>query len=149
MNTVIATLTQKLPVAPESGYQDTVRLMAEERRRSRYHCQTISGKEILIALSRGVFLQSGDYLTTAEQNFVVLVEAQPEPVLMVKGKQPLDLLRAAYHLGNRHVALAITPDTLTLAPDSVLQEMLHHLGLDIVETVQPFEPETGAYGHTH
>jgi urease accessory protein len=149
MNTAIATLTQKLSVAPESGYQDTVGLTAEERRRSRYHCKTLSGREILIALSRGIFLKSGDYLTTAEQDFVILVEAQPEPVLIVQGKHPLDLLRAAYHLGNRHVALAITPDTLILAPDPVLQEMLHHLGLEVIETVQPFEPETGAYGHTH
>jgi urease accessory protein len=149
MNTAIATLTQKLSVAVEPVYQDTVSLTAEERRRSRYHCKTISGKEILIALPRGSFLKSGDYLSTADQDLVVLVEAQPEPVLRVKGKHPLDLLRAAYHLGNRHVALAITPDTLTLAPDPVLQEMLHHLGLEVIETVQPFEPETGAYGHAH
>jgi urease accessory protein len=149
MNTAIATLTQKLSVITEYVYQDTVRLTAEERRRSRYHCKTLSGREILIALPRGIFLKSRDYLTTTEQDFVVLVEAQPEPVLVAKGKHPLDLLRAAYHLGNRHVALAITPDALTLAPDPVLQEMLHHLGLEIVETVQPFEPETGAYGHSH
>lgn len=149
MNSAIATLTQKLSVAIEPVYQDTVRLTAEERRRSRYHCKTSSGKEILIALPRGLFLKSGDYLTTADQKFVVLVEAQPEPVLLVKGKHPLDLLRAAYHLGNRHVALAITPDTLTLAPDPVLKEMLEHLGLEVVESVEPFAPETGAYGHSH
>ena len=35
-----------------------------------------------------------------------------------------DLLRAAYHLGNRHVPLELQPDHLKLEPDHVLAEML-------------------------
>jgi urease accessory protein len=149
MNPEMITFTQRLSPSIEHPYQDIVRLTAEERRRSRYHCKTIHEVEILIALPRGTQLKSGDALTTQAQDFWVRVEAQPEPVLVVKGQHPLDLVRAAYHLGNRHIALAIAPETLTLTPDPVIQDMLHHLGVEVVEAMLPFEPESGAYGHTH
>jgi urease accessory protein len=59
---------------------------------------------------------------------------------------PFDLMRGAYHLGNRHVPLELQADALKLEPDPVLAEMLAGLHL-IVQTVQePFEPEGGAYG---
>jgi urease accessory protein len=67
----------------------------------------------------------------------------------------LALLRAAYHLGNRHVAVEITPDHLQIEPDHVLADMLRRMGLDVVEQSAPFEPEAGAYhaegvrGHAH
>jgi urease accessory protein len=72
---------------------------------------------------------------------------------------PLDLLRAVYHLGNRHVPLEVTPTRLQLEPDHVLAGMLRRMGL-VVEAVEaPFEPEAGAYdaaasgthdhGHSH
>ena len=37
---------------------------------------------------------------------------------------PFDLMRAAYHLGNRHVQLELQPDRLLLEPDHVLADML-------------------------
>ena len=61
----------------------------------------------------------------------------------------LDLLRAAYHLGNRHVPLEVAIDYLRLAPDSVLKAMLEQLGLNVIEAILPFRPEMGAYGHNH
>jgi urease accessory protein len=65
---------------------------------------------------------------------------------------PLDLLRAAYHLGNRHVQLEVQPDHLHLEPDHVLADMLRHMHLIVTEELAPFEPEGGAYaagGHGH
>jgi urease accessory protein len=61
----------------------------------------------------------------------------------------LDLMRAAYHLGNRHVPLEVAIDYLRLAPDSVLKAMLEQLGLHVIEAILPFRPEMGAYGHSH
>jgi urease accessory protein len=58
-------------------------------------------------------------------------------------------LKAAYHLGNRHVAVEITPTYLRLSPDPVLQTMLEQLGVEIKEEISPFQPEAGAYGHNH
>lgn len=73
----------------------------------------------------------------------------------VTADRPLALLKAAYHLGNRHVPLEVTAQVLKLTPDPVLREMLAHLeGVRVVEAVEPFYPELGAYGsasagHSH
>jgi urease accessory protein len=81
---------------------------------------------------------------------LVRVIAKPEPVITVTAQTDLELLRAAYHLGNRHVPLEITPKYLRLSPDTVLQDMLEHLGLQTEAEIAPFQPEMGAYGsHSH
>jgi urease accessory protein len=56
-----------------------------------------------------------------------------------------DLLRAAYHLGNRHVALELAADHLKLEPDHVLADMLRQMHLTVHEASAAFEPEAGAY----
>ena len=79
--------------------------------------------------------------------------AAPEMLLEAASDDPSQLARAAYHLGNRHVAVDIRPGLLRIATDPVLGEMLRGLGLDPVAVVAPFEPERGAYGahggHAH
>jgi urease accessory protein len=57
----------------------------------------------------------------------------------------LPLLRAAYHLANRHVPLELHGDRLQLEPDHVLAELLRKMGLHVTEALAPFEPESGAY----
>jgi urease accessory protein len=59
---------------------------------------------------------------------------------------PLLIAKAAYHLGNRHVAVQILPGRLLFLRDHVLGEMLRGLGLPVAEVDGPFEPESGAYG---
>jgi len=76
------------------------------------------------------------------------VQAKPQAVLRVtpcSHGSPHDLLRAAYHLGNRHVPLQVDPSFLQLEPDHVLAEMLRRMGLHVDEVEAPFEPEAGAY----
>ena len=55
------------------------------------------------------------------------------------------LARAAYHLGNRHVDVQITADSLRYLHDHVLDDMLRGLGLRVRYETLPFEPEAGAY----
>jgi urease accessory protein len=94
-------------------------------------------------------LRDGDLLHS-ESDRLVRIIAKPEPVLTVTAQTPVDLLRASYHLGNRHVPLEITHTYLRLSPDPVLRSMLEQLGLNVVEAVLPFQPEVGAYGnHAH
>jgi urease accessory protein len=124
-------------------------LTAEERTRSRQRVETPEGHVILLQLPRGTALRDGDLLATEADDFLVQIRAKPEPVYTVQAVTVLDLLQAAYHLGNRHVPLEITPTYLRLSPDPVLRDLLHHRGLTIVEEVQPFHPEVGAYGHAH
>ncbi len=148
-DTAIIALTQRQSTHPELVAQGVVVLSAEERLRSRYRCQTEDGIALLLNLPRGTVLQAGDLLTTAAGDWRVRVQAKAEPVLRVETASRLDLLRVAYHLGNRHVALEITPTALKLSPDPVLREMLEHLGATVTEATEPFYPETGAYHHAH
>jgi urease accessory protein len=84
---------------------------------------------------------------------MVRVIAAPQPVLVITHCKDhgtaFDLLRAAYHLGNRHVAIELKPDHLKIEPDHVLAEMLRSMHLIVTDTFAAFEPEGGAYGgHT-
>lgn len=147
--TIVITLTQRQVLDPAQAVQGVVVLSAEERLRSRYRCQTQDGTELLLSLPRGTVLHEGDLLTTEALDWCVQVQAKAEPILKVEAKSPLDLLRATYHLGNRHVPLEVTATALKLSPDPVLKEMLEHLGATVTETIEPFYPEMGAYHHAH
>lgn len=142
------TFTQRLS-SPSGQHPDlTLALTAEERMRSRHKFQTLEGQTVFLQLPRGTVLQDGDLLQS-ESHTSLRIVAKPESVLTVQAAMPLDLLRGAYHLGNRHVPLEITSTYLRLLPDPVLYQMLEQLGLTVVEETRPFQPEAGAYGHHH
>lgn len=133
----------------ETTVSFTLSLTAEERTRTRHRFETPDGEELYLRLPRGTVLQEGNLLQSEDGKTVIQIAAKPEPVLTVTAQKPIDLLRASYHLGNRHVALEVTPSYLRLSPDSVLQAMLEQLGVEVKEEVVPFQPETGAYSHSH
>ena len=146
---VISTFTQRLTTEPDAPVSLTLSLTAEDRTRSRHHFEASDGHLVYLQLPRGTVLRDGDLLQ-ADDGAIVRVLAKPEPVLTVTAQTPLYLLQAAYHLGNRHVSLEIAPTYLRLAPDPVLRDLLIHRGLQISEEIQPFQPESGAYGqHQH
>lgn len=124
-------------------------LTAEERTRSRYHFLTDDDTAVFLQLPRGTTLQNGDLLAATTDEMFVRVVAKPELVLTITSDDSLNLLRAAYHLGNRHVSLEIAPTYLRLSPDPVLEAMLIHLGLQLITEVAPFCPQGGAYSHHH
>lgn len=122
-------------------------LTAEERTRSRYRFQLPEG-DFLLHLPRGTVLRNGDRLL-AETGEIVQIIAKPESVLTITASTTLALLQAAYHLGNRHVPLEIAPSYLRLLPDPVLETMLAGFAVEIALETAPFQPESGAYGHSH
>jgi urease accessory protein len=142
------TLTQRQPPNSDIAVSFTLALTAEERTRSRHRFETDDGKVVFLRLPRGTVLRDGDILQD-ENGVCVRIVAKPEPVITVYASTPLLLMRAAYHLGNRHVPVEITPNYLRLSPDSVLSQMLLQLGMEITEEISPFQPELGAYGHHH
>jgi len=119
------------------------------RQKSRFEAIDSKGRTLQVFLPPGTVLRGGDVLV-AEDGSLVRVIAAPQPVLVVthcpEHGTPFDLLRAAYHLGNRHVPLELQPDRLLLEPDHVLADMLRHQHLVVTEASGPFEPESGAYG---
>lgn len=124
----------------------TLSLTAEERTRTRHRFETAEGEVIFLRLPRGTIVKDGDLLQSPTGE-VLLITAKPEAVFTVTANDSLSLLRAAYHLGNRHVALEVTETYLRLSPDAVLKTMLEQLGVDVKEEVAPFSPEAGAYHH--
>jgi urease accessory protein len=132
-----------------------VELGWDERSKSRLEATDSAGRRLGIFLPRGSVMRGGDVLV-AEDGSLVRVVAAPQPVLVVQACKthgtPLDLLRAAYHLGNRHVQVDLRADRLLLEPDHVLAGMLRGNHLIVTEAQAAFEPEGGAYasaGHGH
>ncbi|MCX5958645.1 MAG: urease accessory protein UreE [Cyanobacteria bacterium] len=149
------TLTQRSSTPPPGAPEPWLRLClgADERFRLRGHRRSACGRDLVLQLERGEPLQPGEWLSGAPGDPPVRVEAAAEPLLVVRASDPLDLLRAAYHLGNRHVALEVCAGELRLLEDSVLADLLEQRGLALERCQAPFLPEAGAYaaagGHRH
>lgn len=130
----------------------TVTLDWDVRCKSRFDCTDSRGRRLGVFLPRGTVLRGGDVLV-AEDGSLIRVVAAPQAVLVITPGgphgTPFDLTRAAYHLGNRHVAIEVAPGHLKIEPDHVLADMVRALGLDASECNAAFEPESGAYGAHH
>jgi urease accessory protein len=133
----------------------SIELDWDVRQKSRFDATDSHGRHLGVFLPRGTAVRGGDVLV-AEDGSLVRVIAAPQAVLEVRAcaehGSPFDLLRAAYHLGNRHVQLELQPERLLLEPDHVLADMLRQMHLIVSEIQSAFEPEAGAYasdGHGH
>lgn len=135
------------PVSADGALE--LALTAEERTRLRGQRHTRCGRELLLQLPRGGALEPGEWLGATAEAPLVQVQAAAEALIQVRSTDPLALLQAAYHLGNRHVAMEIHPAELRLLADPVLAHMLEHRGMQVGHLQAPFRPETGAYGHVH
>lgn len=127
----------------------TLTLSFDDRQRSRLRTRLDTGEEAGLFLERGHVLRDGDRLATVN-GVIIEVRAAPEPVSTVLCADAVQLARAAYHLGNRHVALQIGAGWVRYREDYVLDAMVRGLGLEVRNELAPFEPEGGAYGgHAH
>ena len=106
-----------------------------------------SGQAYLLDLPTAHHLVDGDGL---ELDFgaYLRVRAAPEPVFEIEAAVPADLLRIAWHLGNRHLPLQVAAARLRIRADHVIAEMVVGLGGRITRLEAPFDPVTGAY-HEH
>ena len=127
----------------------TIELDWDVRQKSRFAATDSQGRALGIFLPRGTVVRGGDVLV-AEDGSLVRVIAAPQAVLCITAcaehGSPFDLVRAAYHLGNRHVPIELHPDHLQIEPDHVLADMLRAMHLIVQERQAAFEPEGGAYG---
>ncbi len=134
---------------PAGGRWDVELILPyNQRQKSRLKTRLANGEEAGVFLERGEVLRDGDLLA-AEDGRVVCVRAQPEAVVDICCDTTLDLMRVAYHLGNRHVALQIGNGWLRIIDDSDLRKMVEGLGAQVVMRDAPFEPEPGAYAGEH
>lgn len=124
----------------------------DTRQKSRFDAIDSQGRQLGVFLPRGTVVRGGDVLV-AEDGSLIRVQAADQAVLHIAACPEhggaFDLMRAAYHLGNRHVPIELQPDHLKIEPDHVLADMLRDMHLMVVATDAPFEPENGAYGEHH
>ncbi len=138
----------------------TVTLDWDVRQKRRFDAESSDGRRVGVFLPRGTVVRGGDVLITQDGSLLRVIAA-PQPVLKITActdhhhghdhDPAFDLMRAAYHLGNRHVPIELRPDHLKIEPDHVLADMLRAMHLNVAEVREPFEPEGGAYaaGHGH
>jgi urease accessory protein len=120
----------------------------EMRQKSRLRATVSDGEEIGLFLERGTVLRDGDCVR-AQDGRVVRIVAAAEDLLEVRCADADSLVRAAYHLGNRHTTVQIGAGWLRIAADDVLAAMLQGLGATVRPVRAPFEPEAGAYAAHH
>jgi len=137
------------PGRPEDEPPLRLALSARQRTSLRGHRRCLCGTELVLQLPRGEPLRAGEWLGGQADGPWVRVEAAPERLLTVSSSDPMALLQAAYHLGNRHVVLQLLPGELRLEEDPVLRDLLRSRGLQVEPLRAPFQPEPGAYGGSH
>lgn len=133
----------------KSKEYDTLTLPYELRIRGRLKATTDQGQDVGLFLDRGPVMRHGDLLGTSSGE-IIQVRAADEPVTTAYIENGLPLGRLCYHLGNRHVPLAIGSDSggrhwVRFAPDYVLEELAELLGATLIHHEAPFDPESGAY----
>ena len=148
-------LTLKDHVSVDTAADAELALPYELREKTRLRAALASGEEVALFLARGSVLRGGDCLK-GDDGRIVRIVAAPEPVLRVECHDADEFARCAYHLGNRHTPVQLLGRqadghyTLLIRADHVLADMLAGLGAHSDQAVEPFEPETGAYGgHSH
>ncbi|MDD8023291.1 MAG: urease accessory protein UreE [Paracoccaceae bacterium] len=123
------------------GAADQVALDYEGRFLRRKRLVTVTGAGFLVDLPEVTNLTGGEAFVLEDGRFVEVICAL-EPVLAISG----DLARLAWHIGNRHTPCQIEPARLVIRADHVLENMLRGLGAKVAASVEPFQPEGGAYG---
>jgi urease accessory protein len=141
-----------IKVTPAGGWSshaaiDCVVLDAEDRHRRRIALTGQNGTRFLLDLESPVALRDGDGLVL-DDGSIVAVRGTAEPLIEIAGARPRDLLRFAWHIGNRHTGLQITGDRLRLRRDHVLEAMLQKMGATLTVVDAPFDPEPGAPAET-
>ncbi len=130
---------------------DTVVLEFDDRHRRRLAMTGTRGLEFLLDLPEVIALRGGDALVLEDGRLIEVVAAA-EPLLEIRARDAMHLVRIAWHLGNRHLPMQVTPKGLRIRRDHVIEEMVRGLGARVIEIEAPFDPEGGAYaagGHAH
>ena len=132
---------------PRLGSFLKLTLSSDERRILRGKRLTDCDQEIILQLPREGKLQDGDILSTNMSDSYVEIIAKTEKLIEISSNSKIELIKIAYHLGNRHVEVEIQDELLLTKSDYVIENMLKNFNVEIVNTQKKFFPETGAHSH--
>ena len=104
-------------------------------------------KELHLQLPRKGKLNDGDILSTNQSKIFVQIIAQKENLIEIKTKSNLELIKVAYHLGNRHVEVEIHENILFVKSDYIIEKLLKNFEVKYIKVHKKFFPEIGAFHH--
>ncbi len=122
-------------------------LNSDERRILRAKRITDCNQEVILQLPREGRLNDGDILITNQSDFFVEIIAKKENLLEIRSDSIFEVIKVAYHLGNRHVEVEIDKDLLLTKSDHIIKNMLENFNVNVIKTNKKFFPETGAHNH--
>jgi urease accessory protein len=133
---------------PKEHAAGTLTLDFDARHRRRIRLSADEGEDILLDLPKAVAMADGDGLQLEDGRWL-MVQAAAEHLVEIGHKDPNQLVRLAWHLGNRHLPTEIRDQVLRIRPDHVIEHMLCGFGAELTKVHSPFQPEGGAYGGGH
>jgi len=140
-------VTDWIKEKPKLGSFLKLTLSSDERRILRGKRITDCDQEIILQLPREGKLNDGDILTTNKSNFYIEIIAKKEDLIEISSNSKIDLIKTAYHLGNRHVEVEIEEGILLTKSDYVIKNMVLNFKVDVKNTKKKFFPERGAHSH--
>jgi len=140
-------VTDWIKEKPQLGSFMKLTLSSDERRILRGKRLTDCDQEIILQLPRNGKLNDGDFLLTDKSNFYIEIIAKTENLIEISSNSKIELIKTAYHLGNRHVEVEIEEDILLTKSDYVIHNMLLNFKVDVKNTKKKFFPERGAHSH--
>ncbi len=140
-------VTDWIKEKPRLGLLLKLTLTSDERRILRGKRLTDCDQEIILQLPRKGKLNDGDILSTNDSDYYVEIIAKTEDLIEISSNSKIELIKTAYHLGNRHVEVEIEEDVLFTKSDYVIKNMLKNFNVDILNTRKKFFPEKGAHSH--
>jgi urease accessory protein len=133
---------------PKEKAAGTLTLDFDARHRRRIRLTTDQGQDILLDLPKAVAMADGDGLQLDDGTWLG-IRAAPESLVEIRHEDRQQLMRLAWHLGNRHLPTEIREGALRIRPDHVIEEMLRGFGAALGKIQEGFQPEGGAYGASH
>jgi urease accessory protein len=122
---------------------DCVVLDAEDRHRRRVVLTGENGTTFLLDLENPTALRDGDGLVL-DDGSIVAVRGVVEELTEVAANSSFDLMRFAWHIGNRHTGLQIVGQKLRIRRDHVLEAMLCQMGATLTPLRAAFDPRPDA-----
>ena len=134
---------------PKEDATGTITLDFDTRHRRRIQLTADQGENILLDLPKAIAMANGDGVQLDDGRWL-MIQAAAETIVEVRHKDPGQLVRLAWHLGNRHLPTEIRHEAIRIRPDHVIEDMLSGFGAILRKIEAPFQPEGGAYGgHNH
>ena len=132
---------------PRKGSLLNLSLSSDQRRFLRGKRISDCKQEIILQLPREGKLKHGDILLTNNSEIFINIIAKKENLIEISSDSKLELIKAAYHLGNRHVEVEIYEDVLLTKKDYVIEGMLTNFNVNVLNIQKRFFPEKGAHSH--